>query len=61
MICNQFVDYNEQGSNRVIRIFEITSTASFGTVGSINYSERQLQAMVSKCRGLDAIPAYQCS
>lgn len=58
--CNQFADYNEQGADHVIRVFQLTSNASFGVAGTINYSERQLQATVSKCRGVDATPAYQC-
>jgi MSHA biogenesis protein MshP len=58
--CSQFADYNEQGSDHIIRVFQITSTASFGTAGTINFSERQLQVTLSKCRGVDATPAYQC-
>ena len=59
--CTQSTDYNEQGTARTIRLFEITSTASFGVAGTIDYSERQLQATVSKCRATDAVPAYECS
>ena len=58
--CTQSVDYNEQGTDRTIRLFEITSRASFGVAGTIDYSERQLQATVSKCRATDATPAYEC-
>lgn len=58
--CTQSTDYNEQGTARTIRIFEITSRASFGVAGTIDYSERQLQATVSKCRATDATPAYEC-
>lgn len=59
--CSQSIDYNEQGSARTIRLFELTSTASFGVAGTIDYSERQLQATVSKCRATDATPAYECN
>ncbi|MDO9150388.1 MAG: hypothetical protein Q7U33_03310 [Methylotenera sp.] len=59
--CSQSVDYNEQGTDRTIRLFEITSRASFGVAGTIDYTERQLQATVSKCRATDAIPAYECN
>lgn len=59
--CSQSADYNEQGTDHTIRVFQIVSTASFGAAGTTNYSERQLQVSVSKCRGTDAIPAYQCS
>jgi MSHA biogenesis protein MshP len=59
--CTQSVDYNEQGTDRTIRLFEITSRASFGVAGTIDYSERQLQATVSKCRATDATPAYECN
>jgi len=58
--CVQSADVNEQGTDRTIRLFEITSRASFGVAGTIDYSERQLQATVSKCRATDAIPAYEC-
>lgn len=58
--CSQSIDYNEQGSARTIRLFEITSTASFGVAGTMNYSERQLQATVSKCRATYTTPAYEC-
>jgi MSHA biogenesis protein MshP len=59
--CTQSIDYNEQGTDRTIRLFEITSRASFGVAGTIDYSERQLQATVSKCRATDATPAYECN
>jgi len=59
--CTQSVDYNEQGTDRTIRLFEIISRASFGVAGTIDYSERQLQATVSKCRATDATPAYECN
>lgn len=55
--------YKEQGSDHNIRIYQITSKASayFGRTDKLNYIERQLQVSVSKCRGTDATPAYQCS
>ncbi len=59
--CSQSVNYNEQGADRTIRLYEITSTARFGVAGTMDYSERQLQATVSKCRATDAVPAYQCN
>jgi len=59
--CTQSVDYFEQGTDRTIRVFEITSTASSGVAGTIEYSERRLQATVSKCRATDATPAYECN
>ncbi|MDD2832446.1 MAG: hypothetical protein PHD12_00370 [Methylotenera sp.] len=59
--CNQSADFNEQGTQRTIRVYELTSTASRGVAGTISYSERQLQSTLSKCRATDVIPAYQCS
>lgn len=54
-------DYNEQGSDHTIAMYDITSTASFGTAGALNYIERQIQLTLSKCLGTDEVPNYQCS
>jgi len=59
--CAQSIDYFEQGTDHTIRIFEITSTASSGVAGTIEYSERRLDATVSKCRATDTTPASQCN
>ncbi|PKO45077.1 MAG: hypothetical protein CVU29_09185 [Betaproteobacteria bacterium HGW-Betaproteobacteria-22] len=59
--CSQSADFNEQGTGHTIRVYELTSTATSGVAGTISYSERQLQATLSKCRGTDIVPAYQCS
>lgn len=54
--------YEEAGSRRRLRIFEITATASVGTVGTAGYVERQLRAQVSKCRDTsgNALRGYDC-
>lgn len=53
--------YYESGNVRVSRIYEITATATLGSVGSPGYAERQLQVRVSKCRATDALPpGYHC-
>jgi MSHA biogenesis protein MshP len=54
-------DYNEQGSDHTIAMYDISSTASFGTSGGLNYIERQIQLTLSKCLGTDETPNYQCS
>jgi MSHA biogenesis protein MshP len=59
--CNRSVDYYEQGTDHTIAMYDITSTASFGTTGALNYIERQIQLTLSKCLGTDASPNYQCS
>ncbi len=54
--------YEENSSRRKFRIFELTATASFGTVGSASFVERQLRTTVSKCRDEsgDAKRGYDC-
>jgi MSHA biogenesis protein MshP len=54
-------DYNEQGSDHTIAMYDITSTSSFGTAGALNYIERQIQLTLSKCLGTDETPNYQCN
>lgn len=38
-----------EGAN-TINVYQITSTATFGTAGSTNYVERQLSAAINTCR-----------
>ncbi len=53
--------YKENGNVRSIRVYELQSTATTGTIGSPGYIERQLQATVSKCRATDGVaPDYAC-
>jgi len=59
--CSRSVDYNEQGTDHTIAMYEISSTASFGAVGTINFIQRQIQLTVSKCLGTDESPNYQCN
>ena len=59
--CTRSADYFEQGTDHTIAMYDIVATASFGTVGALNYIERQVQLTLSKCLGTDAIPNYQCS
>lgn len=44
--CSRFGPYTEAGNTVVM--YQITSTASQGTVGSATYVERQLQATIGK-------------
>jgi MSHA biogenesis protein MshP len=59
--CSRSADFNEQGSDHTIAMYDITSTANFGVVGTLNFIERQIQLTVSKCLGTDEIPNYQCT
>ena len=59
--CSRSADYFEQGADHTIAMYDIVSTAKFGTVGTPNYIERQVQLTLSKCLGTDNIPNYQCS
>ena len=59
--CSKSADYFEQGSDHTIDVYEITSTASFGTAGTSGYVERQVALSLSKCVGTDATTPYQCS
>lgn len=54
-------DYYEQGTDHTIAMYDISATASFGTVGTANYIQRQIQLTVSKCLGTDETPNYQCN
>lgn len=58
--CSRSADYYEQGTDHTIAMYDITSTANFGTAGELGYIERQVQLTLSKCVGTDAIPNYQC-
>lgn len=42
-------DYTEQGGDNVIRLYEVNSTASFGTVNTKDYIERRIDMTLSKC------------
>lgn len=53
--------YVENGSDREIGIYTITSTASLGTVNTQNYVQREIKIDLSKCRATDAVTPYQCS
>lgn len=59
--CSKSIDYFEQGNDHTINLYEITSTAKYGTANTATYIERQIQVTLSKCLGVDATPSYQCS
>jgi MSHA biogenesis protein MshP len=59
--CARSADYYEQGTDHTIAMYDISATASFGTVGTANYIQRQIQLNVSKCLGTDETPNYQCN
>jgi MSHA biogenesis protein MshP len=59
--CSRYTDYFEQGANHTIAMYEIVSTAKFGTAGALNYTERQVELTLSKCLGTDDVPNYQCN
>jgi MSHA biogenesis protein MshP len=59
--CSRSTDYYEQGTDHTIAMYEVTSTAAFGTPGASQYVERQLQVTLGKCRGTDAAIPYQCN
>lgn len=46
-------DYNEQGNDQSVSVYEITSLASQGSVGGTDYVERQINITISRC--LDAL------
>ncbi|MDI1361652.1 hypothetical protein [Methylotenera sp.] len=59
--CARSADFFEQGTDHTIAMYDISSTASFGAVGTINFIQRQIQLTVSKCLGTDETPNYQCN
>jgi MSHA biogenesis protein MshP len=58
--CTRYANTYEQGTDHTIAMYEVTATANFGTSGTANYIERQVQVTLSKCLGTDATPNYQC-
>ncbi|MDD2884537.1 MAG: hypothetical protein PHT48_05775 [Dechloromonas sp.] len=65
--CNRFPAgspgyYEEYNSRRKFRIFEITATATFGTLGTPGHVERQMRTTVTKCRDEsgDVKRGYDC-
>lgn len=52
--------YYENWSDRQIGIYAITSTASYGTVNTQNYVQREIKIDLSKCKATDAATVYQC-
>lgn len=58
--CARSADYFEQGADHTIAMYQVTATATFGSVGAPNYVERQIALTLSKCRGTDAAVPYQC-
>jgi MSHA biogenesis protein MshP len=58
--CTRSADYFEQGADHTIAMYDIVATADFGTVGTAGHIQRQVIVTLSKCRGTDASPAYQC-
>jgi MSHA biogenesis protein MshP len=53
-------NYYEEGSLRVV-IYDVTSTASQGTVGASDYIERQLQARIAQCKNPNgSSPSFPC-
>lgn len=53
-------DFTEQSGDHTIRVYEINSTATFGTVNTQNYIERRIDLTLSKCVGTNTTPNYLC-
>ncbi len=58
---NYYTPYYEQGSDHEIGVYNIESTATFGTANTLSYVQRQIAFQFSKCRGTDSTSPYQCS
>lgn len=53
-------NFHEEGSKRST-YYVVVSTASSGTVGSVDYVERKLEARIEKCKdAAAAAPGYAC-
>lgn len=52
--------YTENGGDHKVDIYEISSTASFGTVHSQGYIERKVDVTLSKCIADTVTPAQVC-
>ncbi len=42
--------YSEEGGDKEIGMYSITSTASYGTVNTLNFVQREIKVDLSKCR-----------
>lgn len=59
--CDSFyTPYFEQDGDHEIGVYQVLSTAKFGTVNTLNYVERRIEINLSKCRAIDAATPYQC-
>lgn len=47
--CSTSGSYTEQGGDNTIHTYEINSTASTGTLNTLNYIERRIDLSFSKC------------
>jgi len=53
-------NYYEEGSLRTV-VYEVTATATQGTLGAADYVERQLDARIEQCKNPNgSSPAYSC-
>jgi MSHA biogenesis protein MshP len=55
-----FTPYYEQAGDHEIGVYQVLSTAKYGTANTLNYVERRIEINLSKCRGIDAPIPYQC-
>lgn len=54
-------NYHEEGAQRSV-YYVVTSTASAGTAGAVDYVERRLQARIEVCKdAAAAAPTYACA
>jgi MSHA biogenesis protein MshP len=59
--CDSFyTPYFEQDGDHEVGVYQVLSTAKFGTANTLNYVERRIEINLSKCRGIDAATPYQC-
>lgn len=49
VVCESTASYTEQGGDNTIQLYDISSTASFGTLNTKNYIERRIDLTLSKC------------
>ncbi len=49
VVCESTASYTEQGGDNTIQLYDISSTASYGTVNTKGYIERRIDVTLSKC------------
>ncbi len=56
--CVASTDTDEDGQD--VKVYKLTASSSLGNAGTTNYVERQVEAVVSRCKNSSNAPSYAC-